>query len=224
LIPFEDDSELWPYSRRGDKAGSSNTKQKNGEDWPYDGDADAEDQLSAGRHSTVVNPMRLIYTANKTPEKGHKDNANRRKRETMPIWDEVVARPHGGFPVQSSPSPGPAFGIPPSGRRKRKEKEKTKEQYIPHNSPRNLNAANLPKGRDMPQAQLQQILASSFLTSSATKSRCDDDASTFDNFNEPTRCLESKNEFVRELLGLIHTDKEFVDELWEKYQRLAIHN
>jgi hypothetical protein len=218
LVPFQDDSELWPYSRSPNGKSVLIAKGKNGEE-SYDADADAEDQLSTGNQESF-----LDSSISKTPDR-EKGN-NRRRREPMPIWDEVVSNPN-NLPVQSSPSPGPPFGIGPSGQRT-KRREKVKKQYIPHNSPppAPTNVASLPKGRDMGKAQLQQILASSFLTSAA-KSSCDEvshrnSVSASAASTTPIRVPESKNEFVRELLGLIHTDKHFVDELWEKYRGLSI--
>jgi hypothetical protein len=221
LIPFEDESELWPYSRSSDGKPVSSTR-KNREDWSYDADADAEDQNPIGHQSS----HRVVSSFSRTPD-GERD-VNKKKREPVPIWDEVVTRPH-GLPVLSSPSPGPAFGIASSGQRRRR-REKVKEQYIPHNSPPSLNTANLPKGREMGKTQLQQILASSFLTNSTAKPNCDDTSDNalpnakMDKVTTFYKRPESRNEFVRELLSLIHTDKEFVDELWEKYRDLAAHN
>ncbi|KAG2120044.1 hypothetical protein BD769DRAFT_1653705 [Suillus cothurnatus] len=162
LIPFEADSDLWPYPRAPllDFADTSALS---------DPDAFAREQRSKNKRSQ---------------KKGRKEREKDREREREEIeksWD--VPPPVAVVPLSQPQGAVSTPAVPVNGKAK-------------HSS------------ADGPNVIDAHAVHASLLSALAQKK-----SASSNNL--------SKNDFVREVLTLIHTDKDFVDTLWQEYTSSA---
>ncbi|KAG1762848.1 hypothetical protein EDD22DRAFT_1050486 [Suillus occidentalis] len=163
LIPFEADSDLWPYPRAPFVEADSDIIELDFADTSAlsDPDAFAKEQRSKNRRSQ---------------KKGRKEREKDREREREEIEKSWDVPP----PVKAVPLPQPQGvvstpAVPVNGKAKHARKERA-----------------------------AHAVHASLLSALAQKKNANPI-----NF--------SRNDFVREVLTLIHTDKDFVDTLWQEY-------
>ncbi|KAG2144135.1 uncharacterized protein EDB93DRAFT_1321646 [Suillus bovinus] len=183
LIPFDADSDLWPYPRAPFVEADSDVIELDFADTSAlsDPDAFAKEQRSKNRRSQ---------------KKGRKEREKDREREREEIeksWDmpppvKVVSLPQPQG-VVSTPA------VPVNGKVKYARKERA-GSVASQSSVDDTNAIDA------------HAVHTSLLYALAQKKNAS--SNTF-----------SRNDFVREVLTLIHTDKDFVDTLWQEYTSSA---
>lgn len=179
LIPFEADSDLWPYPRAPFVEADSDMIELDFADTSAlsDPDAFAKEQRSKNRRNQ---------------KKGRKEREKDREREREEIENSWDVPP----PVKAMPLPQPqdvvstpAVVVNGKAKHVRKERTGSVASQSSVDGPNTIDAHAV-------HASLLSALAQKKNTSSNNLSR---------------------NDFVREVLTLIHTDKDFVDTLWQEY-------
>lgn len=183
LIPFEADSDLWPYPRAPFVETDSDVIELDFADTSAlsDPDAFAREQRSKNRRSQ---------------KKGRKEREKDREREREEIeksWD--VPPPAKVVPLSQPQGVVSTPVVPVNGKAKHGRLERA-GSVASQSSVDGLNAIDT------------HAVHASLLSALAQKK------------NASSNIL-SKNDFVREVLTLIHTDKDFVDTLWEEYASSA---
>ncbi|KZT33175.1 hypothetical protein SISSUDRAFT_1037224 [Sistotremastrum suecicum HHB10207 ss-3] len=89
-----------------------------------------------------------------------------------------------------------------------------REQYIPHNSPPADPLSD--KLRSIDHSLAQSVLNDTYFSMTNGAHAGEEEPSA-----EKRPCPETRNDFIREILALIHTNKEFVDQLWDDYRSRA---
>ncbi|KAG1850308.1 hypothetical protein C8R48DRAFT_662864 [Suillus tomentosus] len=179
LIPFEADSDLWPYPRAPFVEADSDVIELDFADTSAlsDPDAFAKEQRSKNRRSQ---------------KKGRKEREKDREREREEIEKSWDVPP----PVKVVPLPQPQGVVStPAVLVNGKAKHVRKERAGSVASQSSVDDAN---------AIDTHAVHASLLSALAQKKN-----GSSNNF--------SRNDFVREVLTLIHTDKDFVDTLWQEY-------
>ncbi|KAG2363966.1 hypothetical protein BDR07DRAFT_1402913 [Suillus spraguei] len=179
LIPFEADSDLWPYPRAPFVEADSDVIELDFADTSAlsDPDAFAKEQRSKNRRSQ---------------KKGRKEREKDREREREEIeksWD--VPPPVKVVPLSQPQGVVSTPVVPVNGTAKHVHLERA-------------GSAASQSSVDGPNAIDTHAAHASLLSAFAQKK------------NASSNNL-SKNDFVREVLTLIHTDKDFVDTLWQEY-------
>lgn len=179
LIPFEADSDLWPYPRAPFVEADSDIIELDFADTSAlsDPDAFAKEQRSKNKRSQ---------------KKGRKEREKDREREREEIEKSWDVPP----PVKAVPLPQPQGvvstpAVPVNGKAKHARKERA-GSVASQSSVDDTNAIDA------------HAVHASLLSALAQKKNANSN-----NF--------SRNDFVREVLTLIHTDKDFVDTLWQEY-------
>ncbi|KAG1735623.1 uncharacterized protein EDB91DRAFT_1250457 [Suillus paluster] len=183
LIPFEADSDLWPYPRAPFIEADSDMIELDFADTSAlsDPDAFAKEQRSKNRRSQ---------------KKGRKEREKDREREREEIeksWD--VPPPVKAVPLPQFQGVVSAPAVAVNGKAKNVRKERA-------GSVASQSSGDGPNAIDAP------AVHASLLSALAQKKNA-----------SPNNL--SRNDFVREVLTLIHTDKEFVDTLWQEYTSSA---
>lgn len=179
LIPFEADSDLWPYPRAPFVEADSDMIELDFADTSAlsDPDAFAREQRSKNKRSQ---------------KKGRKEREKDREREREEIeksWD--VPPPVAVVPLSQPQGAVSTPAVPVNGKAKHVRLERA-------GSVASQSSADGPNVIDA------HAVHASLLSALAQKK------------NASSNNL-SKNDFVREVLTLIHTDKDFVDTLWQEY-------
>ncbi|KAI0065032.1 hypothetical protein BV25DRAFT_125061 [Artomyces pyxidatus] len=182
LVPFQSDSNLWPYPRA-----------------PVD-DRDGDVVVLDFADTSALNDLEAFDRRRRGGGKGKKgrrerERDNEREREQIergwdvpaPLVDDAQASAAPTIQPVSSPSPAP---VPAKERKPEKPKSTT-------NGAKPLAVSKSRVGAS--------IVATMNGQASGTS---------------PPPAME-RNAFVREVLTLIHTDKDFVDRLWEDYKARA---
>ncbi|CCM05360.1 uncharacterized protein FIBRA_07574 [Fibroporia radiculosa] len=182
LVPFETDSDLWPYPRAplDDRTSDHN-----------DGDVVELDFADTRALSDpTIFSHRLKEKQNKAngKKKTRRERAADRENEKEEIergWDDPVR----GQELSAGPT---SSAVPPAVMMNGKGK-----QPMRHASPMNGHAVN---GSNVQPAVVKDATISAMIS-------------------QPERLAKDipRNDFVRELLTLIHTNKDFVDTLWHEY-------
>jgi len=183
LIPFEADSDLWPYPRAPFVEADSDMIELDFADTSAlsDPDAFAREQRSKNKRSQ---------------KKGRKEREKDREREREEIeksWD--VPPPVAVVPLSQPQGAVSTPAVPVNGKAKHVRLERA-------GSVASQSSADGPNVIDA------HAVHASLLSALAQKK------------NASSNNL-SKNDFVREVLTLIHTDKDFVDTLWQEYTSSA---
>ncbi|KAG1867296.1 hypothetical protein DFJ58DRAFT_698545 [Suillus subalutaceus] len=183
LIPFEAESDLWPYPRAPFVETDSDVIELDFADTSAlsDPDAFAREQRSKNRRSQ---------------KKGRKEREKDREREREEIeksWD--VPPPVKVVPLSQPQGVASTPAVPVNGKAKHVRLERA-GSVASQSSVDGTNAIDA----DAVHASLLSALAQKKNASSNNL---------------------SKNDFIREVLTLIHTDKDFVDTLWQEYASSA---
>ncbi|OAX40449.1 hypothetical protein K503DRAFT_714509 [Rhizopogon vinicolor AM-OR11-026] len=184
LIPFEADSELWPYPRAPFVEADSDLIE-----------LDFADTSALSDPEAFAKQEQRAKNIRKSQKKGRKEREKDREREREEIeksWDVPA-------PIKAlSPPPQGVVSTPPvavNGKGKNGRKERAGSTVSQSSG-------------DSPNAIDPRAVHASLLSALAQKK------------NASLKDL-SRNDFVREVLTLIHTDKEFVDTLWREYTSSA---
>ncbi|KAG0697063.1 hypothetical protein DFH29DRAFT_857328 [Suillus ampliporus] len=183
LIPFEADSDLWPYPRAPFVETDSDVIELDFADTSAlsDPDAFAREQRSKNRRSQ---------------KKGRKEREKDREREREEIeksWDVPAPAKAVPLPQPQGVVSTPAIAVNGKAKHVRKERAGSIASQTSGDGPNAIDA---------------HVVHASLLSALAQKK------------NASSNNL-SRNDFVREVLTLIHTDKEFVDALWQGYTSSA---
>ncbi|KAF5383213.1 hypothetical protein D9615_004955 [Tricholomella constricta] len=225
LVPFEPDSELWPYPRASGESrdGGGGTGGEGDEILELDfADTSAlsdmetfrravQTRRGVGEHVGVEGGGGAEGTSKKGRKKGKKERAAeqvRLREEIERSWDVPAVAPGAGgyygngeqrLPSTASPSPCPSPELPQTGSGSTARSGGAR----PHQA-RAMNGATASRvGNPTSGTGKQEAVRDSVVAAVSAR-----------RFDAPA--LE-RNDFVREVLTLIHTDKAFVDSLYREY-------
>ncbi|KAI0353390.1 hypothetical protein OH77DRAFT_1427449 [Trametes cingulata] len=194
LVPFEANSELWPYPRAPL------------DDRSFDNDDIVELDFNDTRalSDPAIFSSRLKEKQKKKGKKSKKEREEERERERAEIekgWD-MPARGHGQPP--QPPAPGTPAPVTAPAHAASNAKNAVQQKKAAANGPANGAAAPHVNGHSTNGALNTIAAKDALLSAMSTKGVASGQAI-------------ARNDFVRELLTLIHTDSKFVDSLWQDY-------
>jgi len=204
LVPFEPDSELWPYPRQ-----------------PLDDRASEEDEVVeldfsetsalSDINTLLSKPKAHPSTTNGGGANGKKKRKEKNREEREQIeksWDDPVKMGYAVGPNIPSEPPVKPIQPQPTAASSVKGKNKPVVQPQPNGKVTGQSAASSSKDKDKAKDGLDRDAVAESLISTIANSSLPK--------QKDVKQLD-RNTFVREVLTLIHTDKLFVDNLYTDY-------